>query len=432
MSNNYSHALVELQKLTKFGINMGLQRISSLLTHLGNPQERVQCLHIGGTNGKGSTCAILAAVLQRAGYRVGSFTSPHLESYTERYTVNGTPIAEDDFARYLFRVLEKYNQVKEETGEAPTEFEVLTALAFLYFAEIQVDILLLEVGLGGDIDSTNVIRQPLLSIITNVTLEHCEYLGDTVEAIAEKKSGIIKEGRPAITASPDERVLEVLRRVAREKQAVLHEIYKETSWDLVRETEEGQIFNLSTPAKERNGLLLALRGQHQLVNGATAVLAVDLLKEMGWQVTEDAIRQGLHKVKWPGRLEKINERPLIILDGAHNPAGLQALALWLAETRKQVSKVILVIGMLDDKGRSAVNYLKPLADLVIITRPSSARAAHWDLLAEYFKDAGKGIYLTEKPREAVAKARALAGENDLILVAGSLYLVGEVRQHLKA
>lgn len=428
-SIQYEQALAQLQGLGKFGINLGLQRISKLLSLLGNPQEQISCIHIGGTNGKGSTGAMISAVLRKAGYRVGAYTSPHLESYTERFTINGQPIDEELFARFLSRVLSKYDQVQAETGEAPTEFEVLTAMAFLYFAEIKVDVLILEVGLGGDIDSTNVIRQPLLSIITNVTLDHCDHLGSTPRAIAEKKSGIIKEGCPLITASTDPEVLEVLRQVARDRQAPIYEVYQEASWELLREIGTGQLFNLRTRRKERESLFLSLQGCHQLVNAATAVMAIDVLATAGWQIPEEAYYEGLAQVSWPGRLETVREQPRVVLDGAHNYAGLQALARWLEKSRERAARVILVIGMLDDKEHRGVQLLEPLADEIIVTQPPSARAGNWERVAEYFSGE-KPLHKIAKPREAVAKALELAAAQDLVLITGSLFLIGEVRKHL--
>ncbi|MFZ5754622.1 MAG: bifunctional folylpolyglutamate synthase/dihydrofolate synthase, partial [Bacillota bacterium] len=233
----YARALETIANLTKFGINLGLSRITKLLALLGNPHEAVPVVHIGGTNGKGSTTAILAAVLKEAGYKVGAYTSPHLISYTERYMINGNPIAEEEFARLVSEVVPLSEQVYTSTGEYPTEFEVLTALAFLYFYREKVDILLLEVGMGGDIDSTNVVSSPLLSIITNVTLDHQDYLGPTPREIAIRKGGIIKKNRPVITAAQDEEVLNVLRSIAQEKRAPLWEVFKEVQWEKISEDE---------------------------------------------------------------------------------------------------------------------------------------------------------------------------------------------------
>lgn len=428
---DYEKALDRLQGLSKFGINLGLQRITALLGQLGDPQEDLCCIHIGGTNGKGSTTAILAAILQEAGYRTGVFTSPHLVSYRERFTVNGVPIAEEDFARCLSGVIDKYELVRQETGEAPTEFEALTALAFLYFAEQKVDFLLLEAGMGGNNDSTNVIRQPLLSIITNVALDHCAYLGNTLQAIAGEKSGIIKQGSPVITASNNESVLEILRQTASARQAPFHEVYREAVWQQIREVSEGQFFSLETPSRKWQELFIPLRGDHQLINAAAALLALEVMEEAGWLISKEAVTQGLARVYWPGRLEKVRENPLVIVDGAHNPDGQQALALWLSKIRPQVRKIYLVIGMLDDKEPDGVRLLEPLADSIIVTRVPSQRALKWDNLAAYFKELGHGdVRLIPNPRDAVDQALAEADKEDLILVTGSLYLIGELRLYL--
>ena len=211
---DYIEALEKLNTLTRFGINLGLQRITSLLRLFAHPEEQIPIIHLGGTNGKGSTLAMLSSILREAGYRVGTFTSPHLLSYRERFMINGTEISAVRLTELLEEILAVVSEVQQETGENPTEFEILTALAFLYFAREKVDVALIEVGMGGDIDSTNVVRKPLLSIITNVSLEHTAYLGTTLTEIAEHKSGIIKQGCPILTASNEEEVLKVLRQRA--------------------------------------------------------------------------------------------------------------------------------------------------------------------------------------------------------------------------
>ncbi|MDX9872918.1 MAG: Mur ligase family protein, partial [Clostridia bacterium] len=232
-------ALGLLEELTKFGMNLGLERIRALLAEFNNPHLSLPVIHLAGTNGKGSTAAMLAAVLDQCGYRVGMFTSPHLVSYTERFTIGGAPISEEDFAALLHEVHGKFQQVQERIGESPTEFETLTAMAFLYFTRRKVDILLLEAGLGGDIDSTNVVERPLLSIITNVSLEHTQYLGKSSAEIAARKSGIIKKNRPVITAAAQEDVLQVIRGKAAEQESALFEVYREMTWQLIEETPDG-------------------------------------------------------------------------------------------------------------------------------------------------------------------------------------------------
>lgn len=427
----YARALETIANLTKFGINLGLSRITKLLDLLGNPQESLPVIHIGGTNGKGSTTAILAAVLKEAGYKVGAYTSPHLISYTERYMINGHPIPEGEFARLVSEVVPLFEQVHASTGEYPTEFEVLTALAFLYFHREKVDILLLEVGLGGDIDSTNVVASPLISIITNVTLDHQDYLGSTPREIAARKGGIIKKNRPFVTAAQDEEVLEVLRSMAHAKGAPWREVFKEVQWEKISEAGIGQTFRVQTKEQDYGELYLPLQGDHQLVNSATAILALEILKSQGWKITREQMKNGFAGVSWPGRLEIIAHEPLVVIDGAHNKAGVEALARWLEGKKARHSRIILIIGMLDDKDRQgAANLLAPLVDKAIITKPLSPRAGNWQDLSNYFRKETRDVSIIEDLEKALSQGLREARGNDLVLITGSLYLIGEVRKIL--
>ena len=430
---DYQKALQVIGELTRFGINLGLERISALLNRFDNPQDKLAVIHIGGTNGKGSVAAILSAVLQEAGWRVGTYTSPHLQSYTERIVIDGIPIREEEFAVLLAELMPHFEQVRAETGENPTEFEVLTALAFIYFFRQKADLVVLEVGLGGDIDSTNVVKKPLLSIITNVSVEHTDYLGKRIEEIAAKKGGIIKPRRPVITAAADQAALRILKQKARQEKAPFYEVGREISWQLAEETWQGQTFCARTRRHEYNGLFLPLLGEHQLVNAATALLALEVLAGTGWAVSDRQIEKGLAQVKWPGRLERVSDRPAVILDGAHNPAGIQTLAHWLQRKKKEVDRVILVIGMLADKDRQkSARMLEPLVDKVYITRPPSVRAGNWRELAGCFNKVAQDIMMIEELSPALQAALAEAGPRDLVVVTGSLYLVGEARRLLKA
>ncbi len=428
---DYDKALEVVEELTRFGINLGLERITAMLDLLDNPQDKLQVVHIGGTNGKGSTAAMLAAVLQKAGYRVGTYTSPHLVSYTERYVINGKKISPEDFAALVKELIAVFAEVKRKSGEAPTQFEVLTALAFLYFYRQKVDILLLEVGLGGDIDSTNVVKKPLLSVVTNVSMEHEDYLGSTLEEIAEKKSGIIKERCPVVTASTEEKVLSVLRARARELKASLYEVSKEVCWRAISETDRGQVFSATTQRCDYGEISLSLWGDHQIINAATAILSLEILTEKGFRVSREQIKKGLAKVVWPGRLELISTAPVVIIDGAHNPAGMEMLAQWLEKRKKGVRKVILVIGMLADKDRSkAAALLDPLVDSVYITKPLSPRAGEWRELAGFFSGEKDKVKVAEELSLALKGACQEAEPGDMVLVTGSLYLIGEARSFL--
>lgn len=427
----YKEALEVLTGMSKFGINLGMGRIKSLLEQLGNPQESLKFIHIGGTNGKGSTAAMLTSILREAGYKVGLYTSPHLVSYTERITVNLQPIPETQFAGIMAEIVSVYNQVHRETGDSPTEFEALTALALLYFARSGADVVVLEVGLGGDLDSTNIITSSLVTIITNVSIDHTNYLGENARLIAEKKSGIIKQGCPVITASTDEDVLEVLQSRAMTLMAPFYQIREEVSGESVDESLQGQLFRLRTGKVDYGVLRIPLLGEHQISNAALAVFAAQILQEKGWHISKEQIRSGLAGTRWPGRLEAVSRDPLVILDGAHNAAGMEALGKWLRKSRSKYKKVILVIGMLDDKERErSIEFIKPLVNQVIVTRPHSIRTEKWQLLADVFRDGGCTVSVVEDIQGALSKGLSASCPGDMLLVTGSLYLIGDVREIL--
>lgn len=425
----YEEALESLSSMTKFGINLGMARIKSLLEHLGNPQESLEFIHIAGTNGKGSTAAILRAILVEAGYKTGLYTSPHLISYTERITVDSKPISKEDFAKIMGEIRDIYDKVYRETGENPTEFEVLTAMALVYFARCRVNIAIMEVGLGGDLDSTNVITSPVVSIITNVSIDHTEHLGSTPCLIAEKKSGIIKKGCPLITASTDKEVLRVLKGKANALQAPFYQVQEEVSTAYETESLQGQVFRLQTRKEDYGTLLLPLLGEHQIINAAAAALTAEIMHENGWKIGKEQIRLGIEKAHWPGRLEVFSTVPLVILEGAHNAAGMEALGKWLNKNRWKYKSIILVIGMLDDKEREkSVNFIKPFINEVIVTRPNSPRAKKWREMAEIFRDSGSPVFIVEEIKEALEKALKRVCPGDMILVTGSLYLIGDVKK----
>lgn len=422
----YAEAIEYMKNLTKFGFNFGLGRIEELMRRLGDPHRRLNIIHIGGTNGKGSTTAMMAAMLQAAGYRTGTFTSPHLHTYNERYRINGAEISDDKIAGLISRLRPHLEQMVKEGFEHPTEFEVSTAMAFLYFFEEKVDLLVLEVGLGGLIDSTNVAK-PLVSVITNVAMDHMDYLGNTLEEIAAVKAGIIKNDVPVVTAARGS-VLEVIRQQAREKGSGISEIGRDTIFDIIENSVQGERFNLKTPRKTYNDLSISLIGAHQAANAAVAVTAVELLTDRGFKITEAAIRDGLASARWPARLELVREKPAVLLDGAHNYDG--ALSLYKALTEIfSYRRLILVLGMLGDKEREkVVAKLAPLAGIVIVTRPNSPRAGEWQQVAEEARKHVSEVYLEEEIHAAVQKAISLAGEEDLVCVTGSLYMVAEARE----
>lgn len=427
---NYHEAMDYLVNLTKFGFNFGLGRISHLLDQVGNPHEQLKTIHIGGTNGKGSTSAMLSSVLQAAGCKVGVFTSPHLHSYLERVVINHVQIPEARVAELLTRLKVILDRMVEEGHEHPTEFEVNTALAFMYFAEEKVDLAIIEVGLGGLIDSTNVIT-PLVSVITNVGMDHMDYLGQTVEEIARVKAGIIKEGGIVVTAADRPEALGVIEDTCLQKSARLIKVRESYAWESQGSSPAGQVFSLKGRGHVYPALELRLAGEHQLVNAATAIAVIEALTECcNIGVSAEHVREGLRKTAWPGRLEMV--RPGVLLDGAHNVDGAKTLRKALQEVFSY-RNLILCIGMLADKERSrVVELLAPLAGKIVVTKPNSPRAGNWQEMAGEAKKYGPKVYLEEEIPRAVDLAASLAGEGDLVCITGSLYMIAEARAHLLA
>lgn len=427
---DFDQAIEYLQNLTKFGFNFGLGRITELLKRLGNPHLELKVIHVGGTNGKGSTTTMLCSILKEAGYRAGAFTSPHLRCYTERYSINGCAIAKQDLARVITELKPHLESMAQEGFEHPTEFEVGTAAAFLYFSRQKVDYLVLEVGLGGAIDSTNVVL-PLVSVITNVAMDHMDYLGNTIREIAGVKAGIIKAGVPLVTAASGE-ALEVIEEVCKEKNSPLLLVGRDVTWTEEYFSPTGQVVAIRGKNGSYNGLTIPLRGRHQQINAATAVAAAELLARGGALINPEAMARGLAGTAWPARLETMLESPLVLVDAAHNYDGAVSLKKALNDYYSHRG-IILVLGMLGDKERSrVVDVLTPGARAVVVTRPNSPRAGDWDMLA---REAGRHVarvFMIEDIREAVKFGLGLAGENDLVCVTGSFYMVAEAREMLLA
>ncbi len=436
----YAKALHFLAERTKFGINLGLQRIEKLLALLGNPhrQGAPKYIHVGGTNGKGSVSIMLAEILQACGYKTGLFTSPHLHSYRERFRLNGQPLSKAELVHQLAIIQPFLDQMAAAGEEAPTEFEISTALALHYFTEQQADWAVIEVGMGGEIDSTNVI-QPELAVITNVAMDHMAYLGETVAEIAAVKAGIIKPGVPTLTAAQNQAALAVLQKRAAVKDTSLEQLGRDFAYLPRKVAESGQIFDwqkLAVNNSDENNLVYAdlsiqLLGEHQLANASLAVAAAAKL-----DLPEAAVRQGLAAARWPGRLEIVNRQPLTVLDGAHNVAGMQALSGALQQYWPG-RPIVAVLGMLADKERAeALRLLLPLVSRAVITKVPSPRAGDWQALAEICQEFAVPCQLVESVPQAVAAARQilqsdeLNGEEPLFLVTGSLYMLAEARAYL--
>lgn len=421
---SYTKALEFLYGLQRYGIKLGLETTQALLVRLGLPERQFPSLHVGGTNGKGATAAIGASILHAAGYRVGLYTSPHLVDFRERIRVNGEVIAED-------RVADLVGRVRAAQGHdlSPTFFEFTTVMAFQHFADSAVDLAVCEVGMGGRFDATNVLR-PLVSVITNVSLDHEAFLGDTVTQIAFEKAGIVKPGVPLVVGRLSADAADVIGPVASERGAPWYELNREFRC-------EGDLLTgIGYQGIERSysGLTCPLPGVHQLENAGCALAMVELAATQGFPVSERAIRSGLSGVSWEGRLERVEEQPLLLLDGAHNPGAAQALALYLTGLRSERpgARLILLVGMMRDKDREGfLRILLPLVDVVILTQASLPRAATVHELRRAIGPRAEEVHEVPVPADALAQARRLAGPQDVILVTGSLLLVGEVKALLR-
>ena len=428
----YQETIDYLFGLQKHGIKFGLSNSRRLMGLMGDPHLRFRSVHIAGTNGKGSTAAFLAGMLLAAGYRVGLYTSPHLVSFIERIRINNIPVTEDRVIDLAERVRTRYEGLpsSEGGGITPTFFEVTTAMAFTCFAEERVDVAVVEAGMGGRLDSTNVIT-PLVSVITNIDVEHAEFLGDTIEKIAEEKAGIIKQGVPVVTGAVQPEAIAVIGRKAASSGAPVYRFPK----DFRAEPAAGagyQEFDYRGIGSCVRGLRIAMVGRHQVGNACLALAAIECLSGRGLAVPEAALRNGLAGAAWEGRLERVAERPDIYLDGAHNPASARVLADAVRDLKEGYCHLVLVIGILMDKDyRGIVSQLAPLADRIVVTKPRYSRALDVGSLAAEIGVFPGTVDSAETVAEAIGLARQGAAENDLILITGSLYTVGDARAVLR-
>lgn len=421
---SYEEALAYLASLGKFGMNFGLARIEKLTALMNHPERRYKVIHITGSNGKGSTTAMLAAVLRAAGCRTAMYTSPHLTDYTERFTVNGEEISRAALAAAVAHVRGLVDTMVAGGGEHPTEFEVLTAAAFHYFAAAGAEYAVIEAGLGGLLDSTNVVA-PALAVITNVSLEHTDRCGSTVAEIAAHKAGIIKAGAPVVTAARGE-ALDVIRRAADDKGAPLYVLGRDFYAEAAGRDGRGQqVAVVSRTRGDLGRFTVPLLGRHQAENAALAVMAALTLAEKDGRITLDAVRAGLAATRWPGRFEVFDGRPPVIVDGAHNPDGAAVLRATLDEVFPG-RDVVFVLGILADKDIAGITgALVRSGDSVVAVRPLSERAASPEAVL-----AGLAAWHAETADNvaaALARARELAGADGLVCAAGSLYLVGPAR-----
>ncbi|RJO63926.1 MAG: bifunctional folylpolyglutamate synthase/dihydrofolate synthase [Myxococcales bacterium] len=421
MTTSYREAARWLYSLQRLGIKVGLGNTRRLMALFGRPERRFRSVHIAGTNGKGSTAAFLLAIAEAAGLKCGLTISPHLKEPTERIYAGGRDISKRDFARLAFAVRDAaaaYNAAHSADPLLPTFFEALIAMAFLYFAEQEVDLAVVETGLGGRLDSTNVVR-PEVSVITSIGIEHTEYLGHTIRAIAREKAGIVKPGTPVVTAARQPEALEVIGRIAGKRRAPLVVIGRDA--DLV--SERGRLAYRRGDSVLRR-LDLALAGEHQIRNAACAVATAEILAERGFPIAARHIRTGLTRARWPGRLELFAGRPPWLVDCAHNPAGVRTLAEHLASAHGH-RRILFVFAAMQDKDyRQELEILAPLAAAWIFTQPALDRAERPETLAAACPgNAPK--HGRRRVADALRFAAQMEGKFDLVVVAGSIFLVGE-------
>lgn len=424
---NYNEALQFIHESHKFGMRLGLDNIKKLLELLGNPQNNLKIIHVAGTNGKGSTCSFISSILKESGYKVGLYTSPFLETFTERIRVNGENIREEEVGKIVSLIKEKIEIMVSEGYSYPTEFEIVTAMAFYYYNQEKVDFVALEVGLGGRYDATNVIDKPVVSAITSISLDHTGILGDTLGKIAFEKGGIIKEDCPTIVYPQQEEASEVIKNICAEKKSKYIECdFKNI--EIKSSNINSQIYSCNINGKELRDLEIKLIGDHQIKNSIVALNVIEYLNDIKiTNISEENIRKGLLETKWPGRIEKISENPMFIIDGAHNEEGAKSLANSIDKYFGNKNK-ILVIGMLEDKDiESVLDLLIPKFNNVITTTPDNPRAIDANKLKE--KIERYNIEVTCKPniKEAVDYALEISNKDDVIISAGSLYMIGNVR-----
>ncbi len=411
---SYKEAVQYLYGLQKYGIKFGLSKTSNLLKAFGNPHHGQTYIHIGGSNGKGSVAAMMESILIKSGLKVGFYSSPHLVRFTERFRINGREITPEKAAAISGELMDVIS-----TRHPPTFFEVTTAMALIYFAREKADISIMEVGMGGRLDATNVIS-PMVSVITNISLEHRFFLGSRLIDIANEKAGIIKGGVDLVTAATQPSVIKLFKSICEVKRAPYWRVGKDVLY-----RSSNSRFNYYGIKHRLKGLEIGLKGKFQNRNAALALAAIELLERRGLKISSHHMVEGLKDISWPGRMQIVSREPLIVLDGAHNPTAIRELADSI-KAGFIYRRLVLVIGVMEDKdiGR-IIKGIVPIADYVIYTRPDYYRSARPTDLMNEASSFGKPGKILPGISRALEKAKELAGPEDMILVCGSLFTVGE-------
>lgn len=428
---NYTEAIEYIQNTSKYGNNTGTKRVEKILDILGNPHKDLKCIHIAGTNGKGSITSMITSILIESGYRVGMYTSPYIEDFEERIQINRENISKDDLAYYTTIVSEAIEKVVSMGWGYPTEFETITCIMFLYYSKKQIDYAVIEVGLGGKSDSTNVIK-PLVSIITSISYDHVSILGNTIEEIASEKAGIIKENVPVILYPQQQGAYKVIEKTCKEKGSKLIQIDENLIYHIPNEdfNKSYQLLQIKTN-KDEYKVQLSLLGSHQRMNCAVAIYTIEELMDRGIKITKEDILRGLSNVKWPGRLEMLKSNPLVVLDGAHNLDGITKLKESV-EHYFRYKKLVLIIGILSDKDvEKMIEIITPMADKIIAVTPNSYRGKTAQELIKIIEKHNKNCKALDEYKEAYIKALDYCDNEDMILICGSLYMIGDMRKIIR-
>ena len=416
---NYQQACFYIEECQQGRERFGLNKLEEVLHQLHDPHKKLSFVHVAGTNGKGSTAAMLSSVLTKAGYKTGLYTSPHLMRYNERMKINGQDIPDEDF----IEAAETVKKVCDKMGGVPIVFEILTLMALWYFAKEQCDIVILEVGIGGRIDATNCIPSPKAAVITQLGLDHTETLGDTLEKIAAEKGGIIKPGCYAVMAEQQQSAMDVVREICKQKQVPLT-IASVSRMKVLSFSVEGQ----QIEDKEYGAIFLPLAGSHQVKNLANVLETVGVLKQQGYQISNDAVVDGIRQTKWPARMQRLCTNPDFLLDGGHNPQCVQAVTEALKAFYPD-KKVVFLTGMMQDKDTDRMlEEMVPLAQEFVCIHPDSQRAMDQNDMCRMLRER-YGVQATacQTVNEGIRTAIKKAGDHAVVCALGSLYLAGEIQ-----
>ena len=426
----YQEAIKYITEVGNFGSNYGLERTYKLLEFLDNPHGKLKIIHVAGTNGKGSTTAMITSMLKEAGYKVGMYTSPFLEEFEERIQINGNNIPKEKLAQLMTKIKYAVDKVIEEGYNHPTEFEIITALMFLYFATEKVDFAVVEVGLGGRLDSTNVIT-PILSVITSISFDHTNLLGNTLEEIAAEKAGIIKSCIPTVIYPQEEMAERVISSKCQELDSKLYKINKEDA-KLINIIKEDKIYQqVKVKLDDEYDVKLPLLGEHQILNLAVALKALEVIKDKAPKLNRESIVKSLATVRWNGRLEIMSNSPYVVIDGAHNIQGITQLDKNIKKYF-EYKDMYLILGILADKDvEDMVKVITPKAKKVFTVTPNSMRAETAEELLEEVKKYNESCEAYNDYKNAFEDALKLCKKDDLLLISGSLYMIGEMRGIIK-